>query len=353
MTWLAIPFAVAWAARLFGVRHVLRAPRFYGSDWCCDCRVTPGFYENEGRGLMRSLQARVLIPLAPEAVIAVLLWSQGRWLTAFAVEGAVTAAAYLYHLVLLRGVARRAWRYAIPVPDPVSSLAVSLRQRTAADYTQPWLEWTLRGTAGATLMLLGVAFARPSWHENVARLAGIPGIVFYGVLGLTLAKHAAASWRVFGAPAVNPEQFMEVQDAVRRHLVLICDYLMALVLTALLCWAILQVIFIPWAARLYVRVGPAGAVALAGLMPLIQSERRVTTLGRKLRAPLEHYRPISPPPESVSWAAGRLCFRRGEPAMFVRGGHGLALNAGSARTWVWLAYGSGCIVIGMAIAAWK
>jgi hypothetical protein len=350
----AIPYAVTWAVRLFGVRHVLRAPRFYGPDWCCDCRVAPGFYENEGRALMRSLQARVLMPLVVEAALGMLLWSQGRFLAAGAMEASAAAAAYLFHLSLLRGVAWRAWRYAVPVPDPVSSLAVSLRQRKIADYQRPWLEWTLRGAVGVVLVLLGVALARPDAGENVARLVGLPGVTLYAVLGLMLAKHAAAAWRVFGTPAVSPEQFMEVQDAARRHLALVCDYLRAVVLTPLLCWVALQGFPGLRAARLYLLVGPLAAVALVGLAPLVQSERQLVKLGRNLRTPLDRYRPVAAtPPEGSFYLVGRLCFRPGETAMLMRGPGGLALNGSSLRTRAWLVYGAGWIVIGVAMVAWK
>src|SRR5207248_496690 len=91
MTWLAMFYVALWGARLFGIRSVLRAPRFFGPAWCCDCEVTAGFYENEGRVLMRSLQTRVLMPLVPEAALGTLLSTRGHWLLAFVVEGVIAA----------------------------------------------------------------------------------------------------------------------------------------------------------------------------------------------------------------------------------------------------------------------
>ena len=342
MMWAVVLYVYAWLFRIYLVRSALGGPRFHGPDWCFDCRVPPGFYEREGRDIMRTLRIRILAPLPFEAAIGAVLWWGGHWIAALAVQAFVYIAAPFYHAAVFRGQARRAWQYAIFEEPPASGVAVSLSPRRLADYSQPWLERTLTGAITVSLILLAVAFTHPDPHENLTTMVFGPCVALYACLGLALLKRAIVSWRISVTPAVQPELFTEWQDSCRRLFAMMCDYLRTETVSALLAWSVLQAWPTLWHWRSYVMLAPLLSVCLLGAIPLFLAERRLLPLTRNLKAVTSRWRPsAAPPPEGRFYLLGRVCSDPEEDQVLVRGPRGMALNTASRRTRLYVAYLAG------------
>lgn len=345
LVWMV--YGVVWVMRLFQTRQVMAAPRFHGADWFVDYRVGVDFYRREGRAMMRQLRMRILAPMAAEAVVGGLLMWRGLWLAALLAQGAAVVVNLFYYAMVLRRIARQAIPFAIVDESAVSKLAVSLEARKVADYSTAWLDWTLRAMIGAGVILLAMAAARP--YRDLTRVILIPGIVLYLWAGLILAKRALVAWRITATPAVNPERFREWQETGRRAYIAWCDYVRGMAATFLLCWAVLQAGGHTFAWRLWGFAVPLVAVVLGGMAPVVRRMQRFQDMAHGLKTEIGRWRPGPPLPlEGTFYLEGWVCKEPEEPAVFLRGPNGVALNVGSPRTRIWLAYAAGWLAIAVA-----
>jgi hypothetical protein len=338
----AAAYLFVWIAKFWIVRKILSAPRFHGPDWCFDCRVPAGFYDREGREMMHSLYYRIFAPMAIEAVAGAVLWWQNRFFAAFIALGVLYILNPFYYTVLLRGRARWAWKFAIYDQPPVSSVAVAMHRRTLAEFQYSWLVWVLRAGLATGLALVAIAVIRSGAGRA---LILVPLFTLYLELGLLLTKRALAEWRVSVTPNVNPERFIEWQDAGRRYFIFLCDYMRINMIAFLLIWAALQAWPTGWSGR--PRLAPLVAVGaivvwLPATVALLRLSGRFVALARTLKSEMAGWRPApARPPEGVFHLRGRLCFEPEEPKVLVAGPRGLALNASSQKTRIYLAYLAG------------
>jgi hypothetical protein len=343
----AAAYLFVWVAKFWIVRRTLAAPRFHGPDWCFDCRVPDGFYLREGREMLRSLRYRIYLPMAVEAIAGAVLWWQHQWLAAFIALGVLYVLNPFYYTALLRGRARWAWKFAVYDQPPVSSVAVAMHRRTLAEFQYPWLQWTLRVALAAALLLLAAVWMRSGFSRG--RIVG-PTLVLYAELGILLIKRALVEWRVSVTPSVNPERFIEWQDAGRRYFVFLCDYVRVLIVAGLLCWSLAQAWPPDWQwrpTRLHFLAAAAVIVWLPATIHLFRLQARFVALARTLKVEMAGWRPAqASPPEGVFHLFGRLCFEPEEPKALVRGPRGLALNASSKKARIYLAYLAGWSAMG-------
>jgi hypothetical protein len=173
----------------------------------------------------------------------------------------------------------------------------------------------------------------------------VPLFTLYLELGLLLTKRALAEWRVSVTPNVNPERFIEWQDAGRRYFIFLCDYVRINMIAFRLIWAALQAWPTGWSGR--PRLAPLVAVGaivvwLPATVALLRLSGRFVALARTLKSEMAGWRPApARPPEGVFHLRGRLCFEPEEPKVLVAGPRGLALNASSQKTRIYLAYLAG------------
>jgi hypothetical protein len=341
--------ASALAVRVHSLVRFWQAPFSFGPDRFFGLPVAAEARQPLLRRYRRSLFAPVL--LEASCLAADVAWGNAFHIFLEQVAALVVVRVF-YSFVAVYFIRQGKWLAVEDSWTPVASVALSLKARRLADYTNTRLEIALVvGTATAVVLLAqhylnrsaSLAMAAGGWQaRHNVREFELPVIFVYLQLGGLLAKHGLVKWRMW-LPGERTEEYLRWREQVLRYLMWICDYFRGLLTASLLLDAAVVVSYATAAAP-WVRYAGSFlllATAIAGALPGVRLRRRMAALFAALQ-PLQDF--SSPPqrlPPSGFHLGGLVYYDRENPSLFVPGPLVLALNLADRRACLYFAYLTG------------
>lgn len=327
---LTYAIIVVWRLRRIGMRWSL--PLMRGTEYFLGLRVPEGFLAARGAALLAAYRRWLVLPWMIEATAAVALASTGQlvnWIVTLIVGGTVLELAAW--ILLLKRMRKTIKPFAIE--EPPTAIALPLETRTVGAYTKPWIEALIVG-------MLVTSSALILWHggENRFRIVLIGA---YVQLGLFLIKQAVVALRT-RVPVENADGYHQLHE-YRRHLyVNQCDWLRgfaALFMVVLTVEAFYGADAGRWMSVIWL------GITIIMMSAMAREARTVMQLSAALK-------PLKPKPVGLSNgpqdSTSVFLYRPDYPAMLLRRRGGYALNFGSPRTLISVAYLIGALILGAA-----
>lgn len=221
---LALLYVFSVILRVPRIVERWRAPLLRGEAWFFNVSVPRDFLNGAGALIQRDYRLRLFRPWAVELPVLAALVVTGNQRYVVALIFVLTLATRLNFYAARRTAEVSAQRFALPeAGERVSAVALSMRRRTLADYTSPWIEAVIAMAIGASLGWMGYRYSL--WHDWAVLRGSLAAtaIVLYFQVGLVLLKRAFVRARTV-APADNAEQYMAWRDSLRRLSTAMCDY---------------------------------------------------------------------------------------------------------------------------------
>ena len=228
-------YVMFWAVRIQGCLRRGRQPRLRGREWFFGVHVQPGFYDGDGRRLLRAYWMRMLIPFAVDIPWAISIVAAGRYQQFAYLVLIVSALIHVNHQISVR----IAERHALPFAEaestrPAVRVALSLTPRRLRDYSSPAFEWML----AIASMAMAAWLARYYIVEPHARFRVVFGpllLAFYVQAGLLILKRVLIGWRS-AVPYETADAHLEMVEQRRRYYAAVCDWIRATVIGSALFW---------------------------------------------------------------------------------------------------------------------
>jgi hypothetical protein len=201
-----------------------KAPLLRGCEWFFRIPVPHDFVEGPGAAILRVYRLWLFLPWAIELPIAAVLVATHHAMSIFLLAWVITLYTRVNYYWARRWAEGRAQAYAVAdTTQPVSAVALSLRPRTLAAYTNKWFEATICLSFGAALCWLlyryaGIRSWKPLRDPAAALIFGI-----YLQAGMLMMKRAIVHART-PAPAHDAQHYLEWRDSLRRLTIAIVDY---------------------------------------------------------------------------------------------------------------------------------
>lgn len=329
--------------RLWNIPHAFGAGRFFGLP--VPAHAVPV--------LLRRYHAWLLLPFLPEVVlVAALAW----WgtLRVLVLQQTITCVLVsVYHSFVAAWFARKGkWLAVADNWKPVAGVALSLRVRRLADYTNPLFELVLVVATATALALIASTYPIEGGVDPLPTILWLfqyPLLLIYVQLGGLLLKHGLVRWRQW-LPGQRTEEFVRWRDEVVKFFVWGCDFIRGLCTVALVWDAVVVKYEDTW--------GPDGierkvglllvlGVVGAGLVGLVRRQRRLRALQQQLQ-PVDAF---AAPPRVINpqefFLGGLAYYNPENPTVIVPGPLVLALNFANLRTYVYTAYLAGLLLQGI------
>ncbi|HEX2331290.1 MAG TPA: hypothetical protein VHN74_21375 [Candidatus Angelobacter sp.] len=334
-------YVVLWGgSRLRGSVRRWKQPVVRGTDWFFNVRVQPGFYEGEGKSLLRRYRLRMLATAAVEAPIAVALIATGHipylgWLIL-----ASAIAVHVNHLFNVEAAERKARGFATPGEDqPVSAMLVPLETRRLRDYTNRTVERLIVfGSIFSVAWLVRFYLDSPSGH-NFGMVFGMPIFLLYYQLGFLLMKNAVVQWSA-PIPKMQAEEHLKAREERRKLYLHVADASRIMVTAGLVLWPF--VVGAPEARReLFFKAHFVVLMAMAVIFGIWHEMGRNSVLKAALRA-----NPVRMPDLLNAQPAGwPVCYQPATPTLLVRAARGYSLNLANRFTLLGAGYLAGFLAL--------
>src|SRR5262249_36420391 len=157
-------------------------------------------------------------------IAAILLWGKA-WHLVAEQATAIVLISIFYNFVAVHFVRQAQWLALNDTWKPVASVALSLKARRLADYTNLVFEASLAVATAASIGLLVYQFLksmdspdRPvgQWTKDDYRVIQIPFLMIYLQLGGLLFKHGLVKWRMW-LPGERTLEFLQWREAALKY----------------------------------------------------------------------------------------------------------------------------------------
>jgi hypothetical protein len=325
-----------------------RTPFYFGADKFFGLPLAP----DVSRPLLRRYRSRLMLVYLPDALCAVAayLWGGLIGLAFEQIAGAIVTR-LCQTLVAIHTIRQTKLLAAEGSWKPVASVALSLKTRRLRDYLDLRFELALPLFTVASLAIVASYFRHGSATSGPAGLVrelAIAALAIYVQLGGLLAKHALVRWRMW-LPGERTETYLRWREAVLNYFLWACDYLRAMLTVAIVSFVLFANLRAagPREAILPLAAAVAVGIIVCGAAGLGTRRRRLKRLWNELQ-PLEDF---SSPPQKIDsreFFLGGLCYCNADnPALFVPGPLVYAINVANNRTYLYLAYVAGFVLLGM------
>jgi hypothetical protein len=349
------PYGIAWILivgwRLFAIRRWFALPTFHGADYFFDTRVPAGFYEGEGRPLLRRFRRLVMLPLLIELPVtaAAGFWSgwDFRLLLGIALFSTIAGAFRIGSITKFAKDASERLGPTGQVDSPPIAVTLSLAPRQLKEYRVARVEWLIRGMVAAGLGLDAYTGIRGGAQADWPALIAMPLVFLYLLLGVHLIQKHLVTARLLRLPAGDPETYLAFREDFRRHWLRMADLIRILLALPILVGGIQAAIPDNWISE---KTGMYlfQAVVWASVVILLYGVSRLTS---RFVARAKALGPRAQRPKAVPEAtqargfAGFFCWETELPGMIVRGDKRHLLNLGSAQMRIYAAYLAGFAIL--------
>lgn len=336
-----IMYVFFWVVRIRGCVRRWPQPLLRGPEWFFNVQVQPGFYEDEGRKLLRRYRTRMFIPFAVDIPLAIAIFLSGRLeLLNWLILG-LCAMIHINHSYSVDLAERQARPLAVPEAEqPVAAVLLSLTPRRLRDYSNRRVEWALGlSTLVALAWLVRYYFAAPE-HHDLRRVFGTPVLMLYAQLGFLFVKRMVISWRS-PLPQSQTAEHMAAREETRKYYLRVCDMNRAAAVAVIVFWPFTMDMGHAAFGRVY-SVWFAVWLLISVVVGVWIEIKRKQLVDLALCA-----RPVKLPDlldqaENARWP---VCYQPSVPMLLLKGASGYSLNLANRLTHLGAAYLAGWVVL--------